>query len=669
MESRKSFLAILTLVLAGTLVFPSDYVDAKKTKKSSSKKSSKKKKTKTTKTTSSTSSETSEERASTSTSTSRRTTSSSTTSSSSSSSKVDEATEISNLKSNLLSCLSGQCAGDISYEKCFKTSNVDVFLAGNSTCQSYLNSASSETVRVLAKQQVVSKIKEYFTESCNQAGGKVSGETCKLDIYYYAKSPDGKHSKKANKSNVSVGTTFTCSYANFGLNQSDLEYKLGQSTEDKIQNMQAAIQIGTGLLNTGMQIFSAVKASKDLKRAGAFVEDAWYKFDGNTLEPKQVDNDYYYGGSGAGVKKDLYDTCSGRGVDDNGAKFCKYRHGGTCSEENNTCDIVAGKSNAPGTDCSTVQKVTSSNPCYIYIEKSNEIKKGEKLSELIRTKGNLDELKQNAVKEQNKNALKQMMVQGATAQIFNSVANQGLSFGGGAQICKEAMTTYVNGETCTFGSKKSINSTADAVICAKSTDNFGASPTCNVYSKNGATYYVCLKTGANCTWDPSQNNYIKQVSNSNGLVNRDGNPCGDVYKDGECMSTTAWNMTSQISVMEGNMNGAITAIDTLSNSIKTDEQDKYNKTLTAYTTNQNSLNTKKKEMEELREQNSSALQGAISSGTQTLLTGATTLITTSLSAENNKDIMTGACYLGDPSNGNMIMQEGEVKKLTWKFFN
>ncbi|MBR1544473.1 MAG: hypothetical protein IJ638_00825, partial [Alphaproteobacteria bacterium] len=152
-------------------------------------------------------------------------------------------------------------------------------------------------------------------------------------------------------------------------------------------------------------------------------------------------------------------------------------------------------------------------------------------------------------------------------------------------------------------------------------------------------------------------------------VNRDGNSCGDVYKDGECMSTTAWNMTNQISVMEGNMNGAITAIDTLSNSIKTDEQDKYNKTLTAYNTNQNSLNTKKKEMEELKEQSSSALQGAISSGTQTLLTGATTLITTKLSADNNKGTMTGACYLGDPSNGNMIMQEGEVKKLTWKFFN
>ena len=136
------------------------------------------------------------------------------------------------------------------------------------------------------------------------------------------------------------------------------------------------------------------------------------------------------------------------------------------------------------------------------------------------------------------------------------------------------------------------------------------------------------------------------------------------------MSTTAWDMTSQISVMEGNMTGAISAIDTLSNSIKTDSQDEYNKALTAYTTNQNALNTKKKEMEQLKEQSSSALQSAISSGTQTALTGITTLVTSKISADANKGIMTGACYLGDPdAGGSMLMNDGEVKKLNWKLFN
>ena len=43
MKRRSSFLAILTLLLAGTLVFPTDYADAKKTTKSKKSSSSKKK--------------------------------------------------------------------------------------------------------------------------------------------------------------------------------------------------------------------------------------------------------------------------------------------------------------------------------------------------------------------------------------------------------------------------------------------------------------------------------------------------------------------------------------------------------------------------------------------------------------------------------------------------
>ncbi|MCQ2565036.1 MAG: hypothetical protein MJ152_04190 [Clostridia bacterium] len=374
MESRKSFLAILTLILAGSIIVSGDLAFAKKSKKTSSKKSSKSKKSKKAETVV-VSDDNSEERIATS-STTRRGSSSTSTTSTSSNTVVDEATEISNLKSNLLGCLSGQCSGDVPFEKCFKTANIETYLAANGNCQTYLNAASSETIRVLAKQQVTSKINEYFKQSCSEAGGEVSGESCKLKLYYYARSADGKHTRKSDAKLQSIGTTFTCTYANFGLGQQDLEYKPEMSAEDKIQLIQSSIQLGTGLLNTGIQAFQAVKASKDLKRANAYEEDAWYKFDGKTLtRDGEACVTYHYGKSGAGIglteKNNLTsDDCDG-GIgakietDSNGAKYC------TKSSTNINC-----KTKHSTEDCSTKKDVG----CYVYIEKSNEIKRAEKTS-------------------------------------------------------------------------------------------------------------------------------------------------------------------------------------------------------------------------------------------------------------------------------------------------
>lgn len=659
MKRRSGFLTILTLILAGILVFPTDYADAKKSntvRKSSSKKKKKNKSKKKTETvTVNVAEDTSEARASS--SSSRRGGTTTTTTTTATTTVVDEATEISNLKSNLLSCLSGQCAGDVSYEKCFKTSNIDVFLAGNPSCQSYLNSASSETVRVLAKQQVVSKVKDYFKESCANAGGKISGETCKLSIYYLAKSPDGKSKVKRDKT-VSVGTTFTCSYNNFGLSQQNLEYKAEQSAEDKIAGIQAMIQLGTGLLSTGAQVVGVINAQKSLKRAGAFVEDAWYKFDGTNLTDSKPDNKYWYGASGVGLKKAEEDQCGGEiGVDDNGAKYCRYA-ANSLADDYNTPKGKTGLSE--GKDCSTLtaDNFDSKEGCYVYIEKSNELKKAEKLKELISKLKDLSALKAEAAEAQdNINFARNYIAPTYLAQASTLFTPGATSNVGVADAVCPSANRYFIGDSCrTCQNGKDVRSLDDAnkryILDNGGTSNFECR---NDISGSG---YSCADR-SKCHWDSKQG-WLKTVDRQNGS------------SDGESDGASVSDIKDDLDRMKGN---AKTYRDGLKYLMTGDEEDKksikdYDSAVSSYNSANNAVNEKKKEMEQLKEQSSSALQSAISSGTQTALTGITTLVTSKISADANKGIMTGACYLGDPdAGGSMLMNDGEVKKLNWKLFN
>ena len=677
MKRRSSFLTILTLILAGILVFPTDYADAKKSntaRKSSSKKKKKNKSKKNTETvTVNVAEDTSEARASSSSSRRGGATTTATTTTATTT-VVDEATEISNLKSNLLSCLSGQCAGDVSYEKCFKTSNIDVFLAGNPSCQSYLNSASSETVRVLAKQQVVSKVKDYFKESCANAGGKISGETCKLSIYYLAKSPDGKSKVKRDKT-VSVGTTFTCSYNNFGLSQQNLEYKAEQSVEDKIAGIQAMIQLGTGLLSTGAQVVGAINAQKSLKRAGAFVEDAWYKFDGTNLTDSHPDNKYWYGASGVGLKKAEEDQCGGeKGVDDNGAKYCRYGANSSVDDYG----VIKGKADlsefAPGkTDCSTLTTETfdSKDGCYVYIEKSNELKKAEKLKELISKLKDLSALK--ADKEDAEFGLN-LLNQARIADVGRTYDTGSVNVR--TQTCETARfelnVRYNKASDCSLD--RDGGEFCGDVSCVK-THCFNNNDVMWDKCEKSRDTLVCLKGGRFNHWFEDGNGGYS-IDNSKGSSNTA--VCRWNGEDWVVSGSTIDNSNSYYDKVKENLNKGLYSsqgIKCASNSTDIECQMKqsvkdYNSAVSSYNIANNTVNEKKKEMEQLKEQSSSALQSAISSGTQTALTGITTLVTSKISADANKGIMTGACYLGDPdAGGSMLMNDGEVKKLNWKLFN
>lgn len=638
MKTKNKILTAFCLLLATLLVAPVDgYSAVKKVRaKSSRSKSSKssKKKNKLT---------VGDERAST------RATSRGTSASSSTSSTMDEGTEIINLTSSLLSCISAQCSSTIDFDKCFKTSNIDMYMAGNSDCQKYLNAASSDTVRTQAKAAVVSKVKGYLQEACTNAGGKVNGSTCKFDIYYYARSADGSHSKKSSVKWVSIGQTFTCSYASFGLSAQDLEYKLGTTTEDKVAYWKTTMDLVSGGLNTGLQVWSAMKNSKDIKRKEQMHGDGYFMFNGKELTNICYEKEFNYGPSGYGKKgeiKQLVDDmvcdASTMTTDSNGAWYCENKVSSKpCSADTNSDykKTTDGSIN----ECSAVENLQLTGPeknkkCWVKISKATDISISEKLSELIRTKMDLDSMAQDAASAQsniqNAKVTAQLVNVLGTTQIVNAVPGTlGLTSSTGDTSCLSLVTCY----DC-FSHNDAIR-------------NFSK----NSSDKSPKCQYV---SGIWQCWDASEGCIVSN---------------GGVVKE----ATTKYKLpdTNIITGDVGKITGAITGLSNATTIIaKGSDEDRttvknYNAVKNAYTNNQNSLNTKKKELQELKDAQNGSISSIASTSTQTLMNTANTLITTKMNSDSKRGTMTGNCYLGDPANGNLFLTEGVAKKIDWKLFN
>ena len=639
MKTKNKILTAFCLLLATLLVAPVDgYSAVKKVRaKSSRSKSSKssKKKNKLT---------VGDERAST------RATSRGTSVSSSTSSTVDEGTEIINLTSSLLSCISAQCSGTIDFDKCFKTSNIDMYMAGNSDCQKYLNAASSDTVRTQAKAAVVSKVKGYLQEACTNAGGKVIGSTCKFEIFYYARSADGSHSKKSSGKSVSIGQTFTCTYASFGLSAQDLEYKLGTTAEDKVAYFKTTMDLVSGGLNTGLQVWSAMKNSKDIKRKEQMHGDGYFMFNGKELTNICYEKEFNYGPSGYGKKAEIKQlvadgVCdeSTMTTDSNGAWYCVNNERNLTKSCKSSSDYGNYVRDGGVSECSAVENLQLTGPenkkkCWVKISKATDISISEKLSELIRTKMDLDSMAQDAASAQsniqNAKATAQLINVLGTTQIVNAVPSTlGLTSSTGDTSCSSLVTCpdcYSQSDAISNFSKKYPT----------------LSPKCQYISG----IWQCWNAGEGCI-----------VSN------------GGVVKEAK----TEFKLPDT-GVITNNANAITGAITGLSNATATiakgSEEDRttlknYNAVKNAYTSNQNSLNTKKKELQELKDAQNGSISSIASTSTQTLMNTANTLITTKMNSDSKRGTMTGNCYLGDPANGNLFLTEGATKKIDWKLFN
>ena len=645
MKTKNKILTAFCLLLATLLVAPVDgYSAVKKVRaKSSRSKSSKssKKKNKLT---------VGDERAST------RATSRGTSASSSTSSTVDEGTEIINLTSSLLSCISAQCSGTIDFDKCFKTSNIDMYMAGNSDCQKYLNAASSDTVRTQAKAAVVSKVKGYLQEACTNAGGKVNGSTCKFEIFYYARSADGSHSKKSSGKSVSIGQTFTCTYASFGLSAQDLEYKLGTTAEDKVAYFKTTMDLVSGGLNTGLQVWSAMKNSKDIKRKEQMHGDGYFMFNGKELTNICYEKEFNYGPSGYGKKGEIKQlvadgVCdeSTMTTDSNGAWYCVNNERNltkSCESSSDYKSYIKDGGNGSISECSTVENLKLTGPekdkkCWVKISKATDISISEKLSELIRTKMDLDSMAQDAASAQsniqNAKAMGQYFQVMGMGQVVSAIPST-LGFG---QSTESACSSFRSYSSSVYSSNTDVEK--------KYLEDMGHSVSPNCRYQGGL--WECVDKNEGCVRN-SDGSWTGKTSVGGGLPDEN-------------------DLTGKVKKIQTSATGVLSLGATVAKGSPEDRTTvkNYNAVKNAYTSNQDSLNTKKKELQELKDAQNGSISSIASTSTQTLVNTANTLITTKMNSDSKRGTMTGNCYLGDPANGNLFLTEGATKKIDWKLFN
>lgn len=641
MEKNKKFLTILLLMLGVGLTISTDISAQKKGKssKSKSKAQSKAKKKSNSSSSrnesanSSTSANENTTRALNSTTTTSTTSSTSTTTTASTYSEEDE---IENLTEKLKDCVYAQCAGDVAFEKCFKTGQVDSFIASNSTCQEHINNASNDNIVRTAKNNLRAVIQNYLKTACTEAGGKVTGTTCKFDIYYQAKGPDGQKSRSGVYKTFAMGSTFTCNYSNFGLNKSDIEYKEEATSEQKMAMITAGIELGMSALNSTIQIVDAVNTSKKLKEKSRYMHDAWYKFDGTNLTVDTVDVEYKYGPKGKEKELENIDyQCSigqykeEKRSDDEGSYYnaCWKSNNNQKTTKENECNekiTFCEKDNTP---------VGCKNECYVYIDKATPIKVSEKLSELMRTIGDLEGKRQNA----------------ELAQQFIGIAKTEIA----TKTAQNLANTYgtSNDTVMCISEKIEIDNNNNSASAAASTTNYFETKYCK--KNSSGKHWVCVNMSKKTDYNP-----------------RDCEFKGDLWWAPQKTGTNASSNSNELyakTLYEQQKN--TTTGNTFLKDLNNDVSD-YNKALNTYNTNQTKLNEQKKELEELREKSNSSISNIASQATQALMGSGMTMLTTGMAMKENKGLMTGACYLGNPDQGGSILiNEGEAKKLTWKLFN
>ena len=681
MKTKRSFLTILALILAGDLVVLPDCVAAKKgdsTRKSTKSKSSSKSKSSKKSNESSVLNVRNED-------TSRRgssnTSSSSTVATQETTTTVvmDEATQIQSIADNLkANCLRTECRGSIDYEKCFRSTALDNALM-SPACSSYLKAASSTDIAMMAKNKVKQDIQSLFKSTCSQNGGKINGESCSVDVYFYAKFPGGKKTTISKKKTANIGSNFTCDLVNFGLTDEDLEYKPEKSAEQTAQEIQMWVDFTMGAVNTTSQAISAHNAEKELKKANAYAQDAWYEFDGKSLSQKEVCAEYYYGEDGTGMNEKEWNNLKKEGkacaTDGEGTRYCKKLSDGSYARTSNDSTYesckkkydaqCSGSSSCPL--CSAAEgSLEESNKCAVFIEKSNEIKERQKLSELIRTKMDLNSMKANAEQAQMYQNLRNTVAQAQAAQMLSNLTG---SSSNNQESCHSVIITLGQkyDKNCSLSENGGVvNSIYDLLnVCSSilntaNRDNdmtFNPSKYCKLLSNNNyypgysnSTVYSCLwdMNGYDeCTWDTGRKEWVRTVSSDildNKQINKIKTAMNDISGGVDCKDNTEEERCKEKNTIS-----------------------KYNSTLEAYNSNQSSLNSANKKIEELEEQQSSASQEAWSTGTQTVMGLVTGLIQKGAN-DKIRSRVEGACFVGNPEGGDseLLGKEGETRKINWK---
>lgn len=539
--------------------------------------------------------------------------------SSSSTSSVDDDTAAQLLADNLQACIQSQCDGDVPFEKCFKTGQAEYLVRINETCKDMYDDASNDMIRVKAMNLLNTKIKSYFSESCSSAGGKVSGNDCKIDICYFAKGGEGKNAREVKRCNTyKVGQSFTCSPTTFGLNSQDLEYSEGLSTTDMATLIQSGMGILQGAITTTASAIDAVQASKELKVKsnvkGTDCKCTWnqttYTLDCGSPENncKQV----WSKCTPNGTKKDCGAVIPGETIvmDSYGVYYKSKNGNGDGKVSENSCSTFKPNENPSGT-------------CDVIITEYTEVARLEKEAELYKKFVDFNQLQ----RKDTINNIANQLAQGQVIASFQSNYNTNTS--SDYTVCGigvGSVGSYGYTDFSELAKKWNASNSANQVSAECSTVN---------------SIIICKKLSAECNnaiWDAAKGNYIVNAKTAS---------------------------SASPSSTDFDVNKIVTNLEKLNTTQYATNN--YSSAVSDYNEKVKSANEKKSELEELQERKDQGLANAISSGTATLVQQGTALTTTLISASNNKGVMTGSCYLGDPQNGGIYFAgESQSKTISWK---
>lgn len=541
-----------------------------------------------------------------------------TTTTTSTTTAVDEDTEASLLAGNLKVCITSACDGDVAFEKCFKKGQAEYFVRADTTCKAMYDKASSDVVRLKAINNLNSTIKTYFNDACESAGGKVSGDVCKVKVCYVAKGEDTSDLK--NCSDYKIGQSFTCSYTAFGFSDQDMEYKTKMTTEQLGQVINGIMGVAQGALSTAVSIGEAVSASKELKAK-------------NDIKGKECYGIWTYGSNTLSItpstncKKTWTKEENKKACTDIKNKICKTDTYGNWYEETDNDDKktyqnLNGKKSCDIVDVSNWGDSSSKgkiSECYVELSEYTELTKAEKEAELYKKFTDFNKLK-----------IKDAAASYGQAIFLNK------TFGGDKTTSSDKYafvfdSNSANDTACQAEASSKYESTVNVGSC-KMTNQ---SQTCPLYGDN---YNDCMKkheykkyeVSCSCDKQTSTTNTVSFINNETGEFDE-----GAFSRFEEGLAKTSSN--------------------------------NYSSAVSTYNSKMKSVNEKKDEITELKSRKSSGIANAIATGSSTLVIQGANLTTTLISVDKNKGVRTGACYLGDPSSGGIYFApENSRKTLSWK---
>lgn len=562
---------------------------------------------------------------------------------------VDEETAAQLLASNLLQCVNEACYGDIAYEKCVRTGVVDTYIHGNATCLTLYNKEKSDIVKIKAKNLVNAKIKSYFADACSGAGGKVSNDSCKIQVCYFAK---GGGEKRKQCKDIAVGKSFTCSYTEFGLQPEDMEYKEEMTSEQMGMIINAGINAFTGLTQVGLSVADSVIASNELKKKsnikgktckGEYIVGSEHIGTIFCKETWELNNKCKSKNTSKDTSNDTSkDTSPDTSKDTSPGVICVQDEYGNKYEKKNTIEDY--NSHLIGlTNCNSLKSAKDGTKCFVELSEHTELAVKEKEAELYKKFTNFSNLKL-------KDAMNSVAIQGVvtdySADVRKNVApdqkNCGVyigQFGGFYYYPGYPATQTTTPQTCEQVAQEKYSGKVHLDHCKQ--------------TNQGRCYCKSNENDCeNATWNENTGGWWAA-----GKMN------SEYFAPTTYKGASSDDGPEITFVGDSQFDLKTRAMQTALENLSTNNYDSAKET---YNSMQKKVSEEKTKISSLEERKSTGLQNAIATGASTLVQSGTSLSTAIVAANSNTGTMIGSCYIGDPENGgNLFSTEGAAKKLTW----